>query len=150
VNSVGSIELPSRMGSRRTQAASDNAEETVRPLPIVTETTSPQPKSGSNPTSPDEDHLQPSSPATARLPFSGSSSPSHERGHSVASTSGSQTSSHKTGRSGPRPDRPSSMGYVPSHRTQDNIHHGSPEQPSWAGSSAEVVEAAHVGEHGEH
>jgi hypothetical protein len=151
VNSVGSIELPSRMGSRRTQAASDNAGETVQPLPIVTETTSPQPKSGSNPTSPDEDHLQPSSPATARLPFSGSSSPSHERGHSVASTSGSQTSSHKTGRSGPRPDRPSSMGYVPSHRTQDNIHHGSPEQPSWAGSSAEVVdEAAHVGEHGEH
>ena len=151
VNSVGSIELPSRVGSRRTQATSDGAEETAQPLPIVTETISPQPKTVSDPTFPDEEHLQPSSPATARLPFSGSSSPSHERGHSVASTSGSQTSSHKTGRHGVRPDRPSSVGYVPSHRTQDNIHHGSPVQPSWAGSAAELVdEAAHGDKEGEH
>jgi len=152
VNSVGSIELPSRVGSRRTQAASDSAEGSNQPLPIVTEATSSQPTSGSDPIFPDEDRLQPSSPATARLPFSDSSSPSRERGQSFASTSGSQTSSHMMGPDGIRTDRPSSVGYVPSHRTQDNIHLGSPEQTSWAGSSAELVdEAAHGDkEYGEH
>jgi hypothetical protein len=146
VNSVGSIELPSRVGSRRTQAA-DATEEPSAPLPIVTETTSPEPKTSLPSTSPDGDHLQPSSPTTARLPFSGSSSTSRERGQSLASTSGSQTSSHRTGREirTDRPDRPSSMGYVPSHLIQDNIHHGSPEEPSWAGSAAELVTDA---EHG--
>jgi hypothetical protein len=89
---------------------------------------------------PDSDHLRPESPTTGRLPFSGSSSPSRERGLSVASTSASMTSSHRTGRDGVRTDRPSSMGYVAQHRTQDNIHQASPDEPSFAGSQAELVD----------
>lgn len=135
VNSVGSIELPSRVGSRRTQAASEHGEDGTTPnLPAVTETSSPS-RSG-----PDPDHLQAESPGTARLPFSGSSSPSRERGHSVASTSNSNASSHRTGREGSRRDRPSSMGYVAQYRTRDNIHEASPDEPSFTGSQAELVD----------
>lgn len=138
VSSVSSIELPSRVGSRRTKAASEHdAEEVFAGLPALTEASSPQSKNG--PSQADR-HLQPqSSPATTRLPFSGSSSPSRERGLSVASTSGSLTSSHKTGREGSRTERPSSMGYVAQHRTRDNIHEASPDEPSFTGSAAELV-----------
>ncbi|KAJ5698096.1 hypothetical protein N7462_000101 [Penicillium macrosclerotiorum] len=141
LNSIGSIELPSRVGSRRTQAAEpgiEAAEGGESILPAVTES-SPQPATLTD--QPHSEYLQPeSSPATARLPFSGSSSPSRERGLSVASTSGgSLTSSHKTGREGSRSERPSSMGYVAQHRAHDNIHEASPDEPSFAGSAAELV-----------
>ncbi|KAJ5580279.1 uncharacterized protein N7459_006264 [Penicillium hispanicum] len=136
VDSVGSIELPSRVGSRRTQAASEHAAgDTSHALDAVTETGSPQSRHAV-----DSDTLQPESPATARLPFSGNSSPSRERGLSVASTSASLTSSHRTGPDGVRTDRPSSMGYVAQHRTQDNIHQASPDEPSFTGSAAELVD----------
>lgn len=143
VNSVGSIELPSRVGSRRTQATSDSADEISHGLSAVPETS---PLSNSEPDQSSSGHLHPDSPATARLPFSGSSSPSRERGQSVASTSGSVTSSHRTGRDGGRGDRPSSMGYVAQHRT--NIHEASPDAPSFTGSAAELVDEPGHGEHG--
>lgn len=60
------------------------------------------------------------------------------------------TSSHKTGRErdGVRAERPSSMGFVPQYRTQDNIHEASPDQPSFAGSAAELVDEQHLrGDH---
>ena len=38
-----------------------------------------------------------------------------------------------------RSDRPQSMGYVQQHRTSDNIHTASPDDPPYVGSSAEVV-----------
>lgn len=143
VNSVGSIELPSRVGSRRTQAASVHGEESspAPDLPAVAEASSPS-RSG-----PDPDHLQAESPGTARLPFSGSSSPSRERGHSLASTSNSNASSHRIARQGSRPDRPSSMGYVAQYRTRDNIHEASPDEPSFTGSQAELVDEQIHGEH---
>ncbi|KAJ5096386.1 hypothetical protein NUU61_005742 [Penicillium alfredii] len=142
VNSVDSIELPSRMGSRRTQTSLDG-DEATQPIPAVIETTLPQTQGGQDVSDPG--HLRPESPATARLPFSGSSSPSRERGLSVASTSGSATSSHKTGKDGRRAERPSSMGYVPQHRAHDHIHQASPDEPSFAGSAAELVdEPLHV------
>lgn len=146
VNTVGGIELPSRVGSRRTQAASEHgADDTFSGLPAVTEASSPQSKSVH---SHSDHHLQPqSSPTTARLPFSGSSSTSRDRGLSVASTSGSLTSSHKTGREGSRSGRPSSMGYVAQHHTRDNIHEASPDEPSFTGSAAELVDE-HI--HGDH
>lgn len=135
VNSVGSIELPSRVGSRRTQdAGSEHGDRPTTPdLPAVAETTSP------SRSVPDPGHLQAESPGTARLPFSGSSSPSRERGDSIASTSKSNASSHRTGREGSRRDRPSSMGYVAQYRTRDNIHETSPEETSFTGSQAELV-----------
>jgi hypothetical protein len=146
LNTVGGIELPSRLGSRRTQAPSEHGgEDAFTGLPAVTEASSPQSKSVH---SHSDHHLQPqSSPTTARLPFSDSSSPSRERGLSVASTSGSLTSSHKTDREGSRAERPSSMGYVAQHRTRDNIHEASPDEPSFTGSAAELV-VEHL--HGEH
>jgi hypothetical protein len=146
VNTVGGIELPSRVGSHRTQAASEHgADNTFSGLPAVTEASSPLSKSVH---SHSDNHLQPqSSPTTARLPFSGSSSTSRERGLSVASTSGSLTSSHKTGRERSRSERPSSMGYVAQHRTRDNIHEASPDETSFTGSAAELVDE-HI--HGDH
>ena len=38
-----------------------------------------------------------------------------------------------------RQDRPQSVGYVQQHRTSDNIHTASPDDPPYLGSSAEVV-----------
>ncbi|KAJ5810664.1 uncharacterized protein N7503_002882 [Penicillium pulvis] len=136
-NSVGGIELASRSGSRRSRAASEQGGEDLSgALPAVTEAS----QSRTSTEAPDSDHLRPESPTTGRLPFSGSSSPSRDRGLSVASTSASMTSSHRTGRDGVRTDRPSSMGYVAQHRTQDNIHQASPDEPSFAGSQAELVD----------
>ncbi|KAJ5175643.1 uncharacterized protein N7482_001520 [Penicillium canariense] len=144
VNTVGGIELPSRVGSRRTQAASEyGTEQVAQALSAVTEASSPPSKSVR---SHSDQHLQASSPTTARLPFSSSSSASRERGLSVASTSGSMASSHNTNRDGTRTERPSSMGYVAQHRTRDNIHEASPDEPSFTGSAAELVdEHAHSG-----
>lgn len=143
VNSVGSIELPSRVGSRRTQAGQEHGQDgATDDLPVVKETSTPSKNA------PDPDHLQAESPGTARLPFSDSSSHSRERGLSLASTSNSNASSHpRIGREGSRRDRPSSMGYVAQYRTQDNIHEASPDEPSFHGSQAELVDEHLQSEH---
>ncbi|KAJ5144611.1 hypothetical protein N7448_002003 [Penicillium atrosanguineum] len=132
VNSVGSIELPSRVGSRRTQAQ-EGTEEPAAPLPIVTETTSPQPKPGSDPTFPDEDHLQPSSPRQPAF-------------HSAAAAQ------HPANEANPLPQHP-----VPKVPPTEQVAKpeqtaqtapqawATPEEPSWAGSAAELVDDA---EHG--
>ncbi|KAJ5927612.1 hypothetical protein N7516_009385 [Penicillium verrucosum] len=143
----GGIELPSRMGSRHTQApAEQDAGGTVAGLPLVTETLSHQSEVGQR-SEHSEHHLQPEGATTARLPFSGSSSPSRERGLSMTSTSRSRSNASSQ-QTGPRAERPSSMGYVPQHRAHDHIHEASPDEPSFTGSSAELVDEAALGGHG--
>lgn len=144
VASVGSIELPSRAGSRRTQAPSENVDDAPQGLSTVAESLDPsKPESDSAPST---KHLHPDSPATARLPFSGSSSPSREQGHSLGSASGSVSSSHQNSGDGVRTDRPASMGRVAQHRT--NVHEASPHAPSITGSAAELVdEPVHGNDH---
>ncbi|KAF7715910.1 Uncharacterized protein PECH_005752 [Penicillium ucsense] len=146
VDTVSNIELPSRVGSRRTQPDSETgAERVILNLPTVTEASSPGSKASN---SRSVHHLQPEiSPTATRLPFSSSSSPSRERGLSVASASGSVTSSHRTGRDGERAERPSSMGYVAQHRTRDNIHEASPDKMSFTGSAAELVDERALEQH---
>lgn len=152
VNSVGSIELPSRMGSRRTvqEAPEEEIEESSKPLPAVAETPA-SPGSQRIGTISPSGHLQPESPTTTKMPFSGSSSPSQERNPSVASTTQSVTSSsrrsHKTMQEDGRSDRPSSMGYVAQYRTSDNITQASPDEPSFTGSAAELVDEPFHADH---
>lgn len=142
----GGIELPSRTSSRRTQAPDEqDASGPALGLPVVTETLSHDSKAGRQ-SSPSEHHLQPEGPTTARMPFSGSSSPSRERGLSMTSTSRSRSNASSQ-HMGPRTERPSSMGYVPQGRAHDQIHEASPDQPSFAGSSAELVDHGVQGEH---
>ncbi|KAL2004166.1 hypothetical protein VTN02DRAFT_6263 [Thermoascus thermophilus] len=107
--------------------------------------------------------LQPSN--SQRLPFSGRHSSTRDRTVSLASTVASTASSNPqaaaddndTPSTSTRPrlksalgsfasdtenDRPSSVGYVPQHRTSDNIHEASPDdEVSFRGSSAELVGA---------
>ena len=96
--------------------------------------------------------LQPSI-GTGRLPFSATSSPSRDRDYSVASTAPSTASSYRVGTNPndgtattttttprTRVERPSSMGYVTSHRAQDHIHQPSADQMSLTGSAAEWVD----------
>ncbi|KAJ5342867.1 TRP-like family [Penicillium brevicompactum] len=134
----GGIELPSRHGSRHTQAAGEQDIGNATGLPVVTETLSRETGGGQRSIH-SEHHLQPEN--SARFPLSGNSSPSRERGLSITSTSRSRSnaSSHQTDK---RTERPSSMGYVPQHRAHDNIHEASPDEPSFAGSSAELVDEA--------
>ncbi|OQE35249.1 hypothetical protein PENCOP_c014G06125 [Penicillium coprophilum] len=142
----GGIELPNRTGSRHTQAAGEqNADGATLGLPVVTETLSHDPVVGQHPEH-SEHHLQPEGPTTARLPFSGSSSPSRERGMSMTSTSRSRSNASSQ-QTGPQAERPSSMGYVPQHRAHDQLHEASPDEPSFAGSSAELVDEAALGRH---
>ena len=137
--SVGDgIELPSRTGSHHTQAAGEQNSGTAAGLPLVIETLSHETGADHNSIH-SAHHLQPEN--TARFPLSGNSSPSRERGLSITSTSRSRSnaSSHQPSQ---RAERPSSMGYVPQHRAHDNIHEASPDEPSFAGSSAELVDEA--------
>ena len=83
--------------------------------------------------------LRPSS-GTGRFPFSATSSPSRDRGLSIASTTPSNSSHAAKGSQDGRGDRPSSMGYVSSHRASDHIHEAIPDEPSLAGSTAELVD----------
>ncbi|CDM38164.1 hypothetical protein DTO013E5_8730 [Penicillium roqueforti] len=138
----GGIELPSRTASCHTQAPGDQDAGTAAGLPVVTETLSHN-SDISQHYEHSEHHLQPEGSTTARLPFSGSSSPSRERGLSMTSTSRSRSnaSSQQTGA------RPSSLGYVPQHRAHDHIHEGSPDEPSFKGSAAELVDEASLGGH---
>ncbi|KAH1587238.1 hypothetical protein KXW65_007700 [Aspergillus fumigatus] len=156
----GAIELPSRLGSRRSSLApsvtrrdSVNAFEleNSQSLPVVEETASTgisTPELQRDTTHFPTSQLQPSSGA-GRLPFSANSSPSRDRNLSIASTIGSRSSSHRVGHDGnDKPERPSSVGYVAQHRTSDYIHQASPDEPTFAGRAAELVdEAPHGGVH---
>ncbi|PKY00518.1 hypothetical protein P168DRAFT_243748 [Aspergillus campestris IBT 28561] len=126
--------------SRRADSISSLGEEDLsqRSLPVVTEAVSAEahesgPYGGSN-FSPG--YLHHSSSVTGRLPFSATSSPSRDRNMSIASTTGSTSSSRQQG-------RPSSMGYVAQHRTRDNIHERSGDEPTFTGSAAELVDDLH-------
>jgi hypothetical protein len=142
----GGIELPSRTGSRHTQATGEqDADGTALGLPVVTETLSHDSAARQH-SEHSEHHLQPEGTATGRLPFSGSSSPSRERGLSMTSTSRSRSNASSQ-QTGPRVERPSSMGYVPQRRAHDQIHEASPDEPSFAGSSAELVDETALGKH---
>lgn len=126
------------LGFQQKQANSDHGDNTPRGLPAVTETAASTPSPRAE--TPNPEALQPDTPTGARLPFSGNSSPSRNREQSIASTSGSMTSSHRHPHEGARGDRPSSMGYVAQHRMSDNIHEINPgDEPSFAGSAAELV-----------
>ncbi|OGM41725.1 integral membrane protein [Aspergillus bombycis] len=150
VESGGAIELPSRIGSQhsspsgapqasrpsrrdsRSLALEDDTA-SHRSLPVVTKAVSeeahyPAPQ------------LHPSSSGTGRLPFSAASSPSRDRNFSIASTTASTSSSRQHGNG---TERPSSMGYVAQHRTRDYIHEASPDEPSFTGSAAELVDEPH-------
>ncbi|KAL4869722.1 hypothetical protein BDV12DRAFT_196150 [Aspergillus spectabilis] len=147
IDSGGTIELPSRVGSRRST--------TTPPPAPKTPSISSQRRESQGELDRNEDgqrndaSLYPPQTGTARLPFSANSSPSRDRNHSLASTTASTSSSHqpgndRTGRS--RVERPSSMGYVAQHRTRDNIHQAHTEEPSFTESAAElVIETSHEG-----
>lgn len=153
VDSGGGIELPSRMGSQhsshppsvtisRQHSTRQPSMSSTGPLDAVAEDESQDPNL----------QLQPTV-GMGRFPFSATSSPSRDRDFSVASTAQSTTSSGigrgDSGRS--RVERPSSMGYVTSHRTQDNIHEASVDRLSLSGSAAEWVDEGvsdHEHEHG--
>ncbi|KAJ5895635.1 hypothetical protein N7495_007326 [Penicillium taxi] len=141
-----SIELPSRDSPRHTLAAGSEHDvgDISENLPTLTETTVPQPQHGVEAPPSNASLLQPERSSAARLPFSASSSLSRDRGLSLTSTSGSMGSSNGRQR---ETERPSSMGYVAHHRTKDNIHEGSPDGPSFAGSQAELVNEQIQGEH---
>ncbi|KAL4897506.1 hypothetical protein BDV59DRAFT_167897 [Aspergillus ambiguus] len=156
VETGGTIELPSRVGSRHSSHAPSVAPQT----PSVTRqdsqghgsvTAASRDDSMAEETASRDGHplynhhqLHPSSSGTARLPFSANSSPSRDRGLSIASTTVSTSSSHQHGQDGPA--RPSSMGYVAQHRTQDNIFRASPDEPTFTGSAAELVDEPHGAE----
>ncbi|EAU38532.1 conserved hypothetical protein [Aspergillus terreus NIH2624] len=152
VETGGTIELPSRAGSRHGSHAPSAAPKT----PSITRQDSMA--SAGRDDHPSEQapaadgrlgdtlftpqQLHPSSSSTGRLPFSANSSPSRDRGLSIASTTVSTSSSHQHGHEG-GPARPSSMGYVPQHRMLDNIFQASPDEPTFTGSSAELVNEPH-------
>ncbi|KAG0152952.1 hypothetical protein PDIDSM_1911 [Penicillium digitatum] len=139
----GGIELPSRTGSHHTKAPGEqDADLTGVGLSVLTKTQSHNSEVGQR----SEHHLQPEGSTTARLPFSGSSSPSRERGLSMTSTSRSRSNSSSK-QTGPRAGRPSSMGYVPQYRAHDHIHEASPDEMSFTGSSAELVDETALGRH---
>lgn len=167
VDSGGGIELPSRMGSQNSSHAPSTiisrhnstrqpSVSSSGPLGAVAEATTHEPR---DPNDPDHEAYLPSTPSTqlqpttgtGRLPFSTASSPSRDRDFSVASTAPSvtTTSSRRVGNDPDgsvrsRVERPSSMGYVTSHRTQDNIHQASPDHMSFAESAAELVDDVHA------
>ncbi|KAJ5951655.1 TRP-like family [Penicillium vulpinum] len=142
----GGIELSSRTGSQYTQAPGEqDAGGPAAGLPVVTETLSHESEVGKHSDN-SEHYLQPAGSTTARLPFSGNSSPSRERGLSMTSTSRSRSNASSQ-QTGPRAERPSSMGYVPQHRAHEQITEASPDEPSFTGSSAELVNEAALGEH---
>ncbi|KAE8148074.1 hypothetical protein BDV25DRAFT_22934 [Aspergillus avenaceus] len=156
VESGGAIELPSRMGSQHSSHApsvgpvtphttKDDShslapDDETKSLPLVTKAISTESQYQSN-------QLHPSSPGTGRLPFSATSSPSRDRNFSIASTTASTSSSRQHGNDGTRTGRPSSMGYVAQHRTRDYIHEASPDEPSFTGSAAELVDEPHTEGH---
>ncbi|GKZ68517.1 hypothetical protein AnigIFM63309_004615 [Aspergillus niger] len=162
VETGGDIELPSRAGSQHSSQspsrpgagrqgsvrslAPEEPDLTQNPLSVVTDMAAVQaiePSQGAEPSVHNPGQLHPSASVTSRLPFSASSSASRDRNFSIASTTASTTSSRRVNDGSNRVERPSSMGYVAQYRTQDNIHEASPDEPSFAGSAAELVDEAH-------
>ncbi|KAF9895236.1 hypothetical protein FE257_000138 [Aspergillus nanangensis] len=156
VETGGNIELPSRMGSRHSSNAPSVApvtpnlvrQNSQRQGSMTSRVEQLSQKSGATGDDSKESiyagrQLHPSSSGTGRLPFSANSSPSRDRGFSIASTNVSTSSSAQQGNDGTRVERPSSMGYVAQHRTQDNITQAGPEEPSFTGSAAELVNDGH-------
>ncbi|KAL4975962.1 hypothetical protein BDW66DRAFT_136295 [Aspergillus desertorum] len=135
IDAGGTIELPSRVGSRRDTQSPPFAPKSPS---ISTERRDSQGALNQiDDDQSDDSSLRPAQPS-ARLPFSANSSPSRDRNYSLASTSASTSSGHdRTAQS--RIERPSSVGYVAQHRTRDNIHQGNAEEPSFTESAAELV-----------
>ncbi|KAL4943469.1 hypothetical protein BDV06DRAFT_137430 [Aspergillus oleicola] len=138
IDAGGTIELPSRVGSRREG-------ETTLTRPKTPSRSSKRKRRDSESAQaqeedkPDDSSLRPAQTGAARLPFSATSSPSRDRNYSLASTTASTSSGHeRAARS--RIERPSSVGYVAQHRARDNIHQPHPEQPSFSESAAELVD----------
>uniref|UniRef100_A0A093VKN4 Putative membrane protein n=1 Tax=Talaromyces marneffei PM1 TaxID=1077442 RepID=A0A093VKN4_TALMA len=146
----GSIELPSRAGSRNSTLSNrpslprksskrhgpqDSVDEgTPALLPIPG---SPDSAAHSHGRIPSSDLLQPSGESGARLPFAPSeagSKTSQERHGSTASTSSTIQRVPSA-----EPGRPSGMGYVAHHRAGASIHQLDSEHPL-TGSTAELVE----------
>ncbi|PWY77061.1 integral membrane protein [Aspergillus heteromorphus CBS 117.55] len=151
----GDIELPSRVGSQHSSPspctagplgplAPDEQDLGQKSIPTVTETVvgePAEPEQREEPSVFSPGQLHPSGSVTSRLPFSAMSSPSRDRNFSIASTTASTTSSRRQRADGAaRVERPSSMGYVAQYRTRDNIHEASPDEPTFAGSAAELVD----------
>ncbi|KAF7592128.1 hypothetical protein BBP40_000676 [Aspergillus hancockii] len=155
VESGGAIELPSRVGSQRSSHAPSGVPEAPLTPRHDVRTPTPDDEAMSHKSLPvvtkavlDESHypsgqLHPSSSGTGRLPFSAASSPSRDRNLSIASTTPSTSSSRRHGHGGNRTERPSSVGYVAQHRTRDYIHEASPDEPTFTGSAAELVDEPH-------
>lgn len=113
-----------------------------------------------NPDSLPRQPLHPSNSTTSRLPFGAKSNAAGTTRLSTAESTTSSTlhslrdedvgqavgrnrhSSSALGSLAPdiRNDRPSSMGYVQQHRASDNIHTASPDDTSFLGSTAELVD----------
>lgn len=166
-DSGGGIELPSRMGSQhssqapsvtisrhnstRQSSTASSGLDVQHALGPVAEAASNEPRDPNDPqglSTLASGQLQPTD-GTGRLPFSATSSPSRDRDFSVASTAPSTASSnrvgggnHNDGNTRSRVERPSSLGYVTSHRAQDHIHEPSADQVSLTGSAAEWVDEA--------
>ncbi|PWY78081.1 hypothetical protein BO94DRAFT_185576 [Aspergillus sclerotioniger CBS 115572] len=164
VETGGDIELPSRVGFQHSSQSPSSARQGTgrqgsigslapeeqdlaqKSLSAVTETAigeSAELSHRQEPSVHPSNQLHPSASVTSRLPFSATSSPSRDRNFSIASTSASTTSSRRVNDGSARVERPSSMGYVAQFRTQDNIHEASPDEPSFAGSAAELVDEVH-------
>lgn len=150
IESVGGVELPSRMNSSNSQrptvprrsskrqTSGVSADESPDSLAAVTEAISGNSRAGSQAPGPVSHSAH---AGTGRLPFSSASSASHDRRLSLTSTTVSNTSSHPGKDTGnPRVERPSSVGYVAQYRARDNIHEASPDEPSFTGSAAELVD----------
>lgn len=153
IDAGGSIELPSRIGSRTSTQSS------IRP-PVPRKSSRRHGPQGSVdegtpalvpiPGSPDsaahasrEIHtsnlLQPGSESEARLPFAPSeagSKASQERHESLTSS----TSTTILRVASAEPGRPSGMGYVAQHRAGASIHHHPNAEHALTGSAAELVE----------
>lgn len=164
VDTVGSVELPSRMESRRSQgprssiprrnskrqSSEGSADEPPHSLAAVTEAVSGNSRDGTQMHGSSLSHsarFHTSAPGTGRLPFN--RSPTDDRRLSITSTTASNASSQpavKDSSVNPRSERPSSVGYVAQYRARDNIHEASPDEPSFTGSAAELVDEPIHGE----
>ncbi|KAL4991818.1 hypothetical protein BDW68DRAFT_151390 [Aspergillus falconensis] len=135
IDAGGTIELPSRVGSRRDTRSPPLAPKTPS---IASERRASHGALDHHEDGQGDDSSLRPAQLSARLPFSANSSPSRDRNYSLASTSASTSSGHdRTARS--RIERPSSVGYVAQHRTGDNIHQSHAEEPSFTESAAELV-----------
>lgn len=150
IDAGGSIELPSRVGSRtstvsnrppvprkssRRHGPQDSLDEgTPVLLPIPGSPDSAAHPSGRIPSS---DLLHPTGESEARLPFAPSEAGSKTSQERHGSTASSSSTMHRVASA--EPGRPSGMGYVAHHRAGASIHQLDSEHPV-TGSTAELVE----------